>query len=76
MCEIVVYPLVIAVAPVVFYGIFEGDDSEHDNERDHGNLLLKGLHHWNPVQQHQEQEVQVCRSVKKLIKNKLKIHLD
>lgn len=64
MSEVVVDPLVIAVTPVVLYGIFEGDDSKHNNERDHGDLLLKGLHNWNPVQQHQEQEVQVCRSAK------------
>lgn len=64
MCEIVVDPLVIAVASVILYGIFEGDDSEHDNEWDHGDLLLKGLHHWNPVQQHQGQEVDVCSSAK------------
>lgn len=67
MCEIVVDPLVIAVTSVVLYGIFEGDDSQHDNEGDHGDLLLKGFHHRNPVQQHQEQEVQVCRSAKTCI---------
>lgn len=67
MCEIVVDPLVIAVASVVLYGIFEGDDGEDDNEWDHGDLLLKSLHHRNPVQQHQEQEVHICGSAKTYI---------
>lgn len=60
---VVVDLLVEYVAPVVFKGIFDGNNSEDQQQRDHSDLLLKGLHNGNPVQQSQEQEVQVCRSV-------------
>lgn len=56
---VVVDLLVILVASVVLQAIFEGDNAENYHQRNHGNLLLEGLDNGNPVQQHQEQEVQV-----------------
>lgn len=47
------------VASVVLQGVFDGDDGEDHQQGNHGDLLLKGLHHRHPVQQRQEQEVEV-----------------
>lgn len=56
---IVVDLLVKQVASVVFQGIFDGNHSEDHQQGNHGDLLLKGFNNWHPVQQRQEQEVEV-----------------
>ncbi len=38
------------VASVVFQGIFDGDNSENHQQRNHGNFLLEGFNNWHPVQ--------------------------
>lgn len=55
--DVVVDLLVKAVAAVVLQGILDGDDDEHHYQGNHSDLLLKGLHHRDPVQHHQEQEI-------------------
>ena len=65
--QVVVDRLVEQVATVVLHSVFEGDDDEDHQQRHHGDLLLEGLHRRHPVQQHQEQEVQVCHPAQEKI---------
>jgi len=57
--HVVVDLLVEQVSSVVFQRVFDADDYEDHQQRNHGDLLLKGLHDRNPVEQRQEQEVNV-----------------
>lgn len=59
LCNIVVDLLVEQIPSIVFQGIFDGDNSENHHQRNHGNFLLKGFNNWHPVQQCQEQKVEV-----------------
>ena len=47
---VVVDLLVEQVASVVFQGIFDGDNNENHQQRNHGNFLLKSFNNWHPVQ--------------------------
>lgn len=66
--DIVVDLLVEQISSVVFKSIFDGDDSENHQQRNHGDFLLKGLNDWHPVEQRQEQEVEVGSPVELLEK--------
>lgn len=53
--------LIRQVASIVLQGVFDADDGEDHQQRNHGDFLLKGLHHGDPVQQCQEQEIKICK---------------
>ena len=47
------------VAPVVLESVLRGSDGEHEDDRDDGHLLREGVHRGHPVEDEDEDEVEV-----------------
>ena len=58
--------LVGSVAPVILERILDPRDGQHEQQREHGDLLGDGIHDRHPVQQHDEHKIHVRRSMELL----------
>ena len=62
----VVHFLVAGVPPPVLKEVFDGGDDEDEDDGDHGDLLAKGIDGRHPVEEHNEEKIEVCKAVELL----------
>ena len=62
----VVHVLVARVPSSVLEEIFDGGDDEDEDDGDHGDLLAKGVDGRHPVEEDDEEKVEVCKAVELL----------
>lgn len=62
----VVYPLVRLPPPMVLEGILDGRHAQNKDDRDHGHFLAESTHGRDPIEQDDEEEVEVCETVELL----------
>ena len=62
----IVDPLVAQVPSPVLEDVLDGGDGEHEDDGEHGDLLAEGVDRGHPVQEDDEEEVEVGESVKLL----------
>ena len=59
----VVHVLVTGVSPPVLEQIFDSGDNEDEDDGDHGDLLAEGIDGRHPVEEDDEEKVEVCKAM-------------
>merc|ERR1719234_2981054 len=62
----VVHVLVAGISPSVLKEIFDSGDDEDEDDGDHGDLLAKGVDGWHPVEEDDEEKVEVGKAMELL----------